>query len=216
MILSKFRAGRMLALPLALAGCGGVATNRSLYSVHEPVVERTRASLDLEAGPSGLSDAERGRLAEWLAAMHPGYGDHVTLDDGGGAEGARQDVATLLSAHGLALENGAPSPSDVPPGVLRVVVTRARASVPGCPDWSAKNDSNPNNATSSNFGCAVNGNLAAMVADPEHLLKGADAGGGGRVYSGGKAIAAWRDAPPSGLAGLRHTSTSSVSAGGGN
>src|SRR3546814_14290905 len=41
------------------------------------------------------------------------------------------------------------------------------------PDWSTKSSINFNNATSSNYGCATNSNLAAMVADPNDLIKGA-------------------------------------------
>ena len=69
------------------------------------------------------------------------------------------------------------TPGTVSPGTVRVVVTRSSASVPGCPDWSAKSDSTLGNATSSNYGCATNANMAAMIADPEHLLKGASGQG---------------------------------------
>jgi pilus assembly protein CpaD len=207
----------VLAAALALAGCGGVATNRSLDSLHQPVVERSRFTLDVAAGPAGLADGERTRLAAWLAAQGLGYGDRVALADGSGGDAARAEVAALASLHGLVLEDATgPVPDDVPAGVLRVAVTRSRASVPGCPEWSGNSESNPNNATSTNYGCAVNGNLAAMVADPEHLLKGEEFPVGARADGAGKAIAAWRNAPPSGVAGLRQANTSSVSATTGN
>ena len=82
-----------------------------------------------------------------------------------------------------------------------------KATVPNCPDWSAKSDFNPNNATSSNFGCATNSNIAAMVADPEHLLKGATGQSDTVVMSSTKAIGAYRELKPTGSAGLKAIST---------
>src|SRR3546814_5953833 len=79
----------------------------------------------------------------------------------------------MVERRGLLLSRDAPvTTGAVPEGYLRVVVTRASASVPGCPNWDSKSSLNPVNATSSNYGCATNGNLAAMVADPNDLIKG--------------------------------------------
>ena len=57
-------------------------------------------------------------------------------------------------------------------GPVRVVVSRTRATVPNCPNWSVPSQPNYNNRSMSNFGCAVNSNLAAMVANPEDLVHG--------------------------------------------
>jgi hypothetical protein len=63
------RRDRPLAGPDALAGCGGIATNRSLDSIHQPVVERTNYTLDVTTGPGGLSYPEQRRLTGWFEAM---------------------------------------------------------------------------------------------------------------------------------------------------
>jgi pilus assembly protein CpaD len=42
----------------------------------------------------------------------------------------------------------------------------------------------------------VNGNLAAMVANPEHLIKGAEGTGETVVMSSNKAIQSYRDQEP--------------------
>ena len=57
-------AGVALALSLGfpLAGCGGMANNRSLESLHQPVVQRSLYTLDLTTGPGGLSGSEQQRL----------------------------------------------------------------------------------------------------------------------------------------------------------
>ncbi|NOU03953.1 MAG: pilus assembly protein CpaD, partial [Novosphingobium sp.] len=52
-------------------------------------------------------------------------------------------------------------------------------------------------------------NLAAMVADPEHLLKGATGNGSTTVMSSTKAIDSYRKAPPTGENGIKQTSTKS-------
>lgn len=204
-------AGAVLALSLgvSLSACGGMPTNRSLESLHQPVVERTNYTLDVSTGPGGLSVPEQRRLAGWFEAMNLRYGDRISIDDPLASAATRAAVEALAARQGLLVSDDAPvTPGYVSPGTARIVVTRSKASVPGCPDWSAKSDVNLNNATSSNYGCAVNGNLAAMVADPEHLIKGAAGQSDTVVMSSNKAIGSYRDAKPTGEAGLKSSATS--------
>ena len=98
-------------------------------------------------------------------------------------------------------------PEDVAQAALSVAMLPSRAYVPDCPDWSNQTSDYNNNATHSNFGCAVNGNLAAMVADPEHLLKGAAGSGETVVMSSNKAIQSYRDQEPSGSGDLPGVAT---------
>lgn len=203
-------AGAALALSLGtmLSGCGGIATNRSLESVHQPVVERVNYTLDVSTGPGGLSYPEQRRLAGWFQAMDLRYGDRIAVDDPLDSEPTRAAVAALAGRHGLILSDTAPTTEGyVTAGTARIIVTRSKASVPECPDWASKSDFNPNNGTSSNYGCAINSNLAAMVADPEHLLKGAQGGGDTTVMSSSKAIGLYREQKPSGAGGLKATSS---------
>lgn len=199
-----------LSLGLALGGCGGVSGNRSLDSVHQPVVERTNYTLDVTAGPGGLSLPEQRRLAGWFEAMDLRYGDRVSIDDPLSSGATRSAVEAVASRFGMLVADEAPTtPGFVNAGTVRVVVTRSSAHVPGCPDWSAKSDMSLNNATSSNYGCANNSNLAAMVADPEHLLKGADSVGTTVTMSSTKAIDSYRKKPPTGQGDIKQTSTKS-------
>lgn len=199
-----------LSLALGLSGCmGGMADNRSLESVNQPVVARTNYTLDIGAGPGGPSFAEQRRLAGWFEALNLRYGDRITIDDPSQSPSNRAAVEAIAARHGLLVGNAAPvTPGYVNPGTVRVVVTRATASVPNCPNWSAKSDATLNNATSKNYGCATNGNLAAMVADPEHLLKGDDTGSDTVIMSSDKAIDTYRENKPTGAGGLKQTSTS--------
>jgi pilus assembly protein CpaD len=86
---------------------------------------------------------------------------------------------------------------------------RTQASVPGCPDWSDKIDNKLNNATSPGFGCAINGNMAVMVANKEDLVQGARSSGSTVVMSNNKAIKAYRTMPTTGEGGLRSLSSKS-------
>jgi len=183
-----------LSLGLALSACGGMATNRTLESVHQPVVEKTNYVFDLTTGPGGLSLPEQRRLVGWFDAMNLHYGDRIYIDDPLASPVTRGAVETVAAKYGMLLSDGAPvTQGYVNAGTARVVVVRATASVPGCPDWRDKSDANFANGASKGYGCAVNGNLAAMVADPQHLIKGATGTGETVVMTSTKAIDAFRD-----------------------
>jgi pilus assembly protein CpaD len=199
----------VLSLGLSLAGCvGGVAKNNSLESIHQPVVERVNYTLDVNTGSGGLSYPEQRRLTGWLEAMDLRYGDRIAIDDPLASGATRSVVESIVAPYGLMLSETAPVTSGyVNAGMARVVITRSKANVPNCPDWSARSDANPLNATSSNYGCASNGNLSAMVANPEHLLKGAQSRSDTVVMSSNKAIDSYRTAEPTGKQGLKAPST---------
>ncbi len=191
--------GLIVTLALALAGCGGLPRNATLYSPHQPEVSHTSLSLDLPASADGLAPAQTRQLAEWFTAMDLRYGDAVTVADPQERKASLAAVADVVAGFGLAQTSPAPIPggtNSVAPGTLRVIITRAHAHVAHCPDWSGNAASNPRNATSTNYGCATYSNLAAMVANPDDLLHGATATGHTGSMSAEKAIAAWRMAPP--------------------
>ena len=202
------------AAVLALAGCGGMAANRSLDSVRQPLVEQQDFTIDLAAGPGGLGYGEQQRLDDWFDALRLGHGDSVALHDPAGDPVTRETIAALAGGRGALLASAVPLPA-MPPGIARVVVTRSRAYVPGCPDWSAKSDINFSAATYPNYGCAVNGNLAAMVADTADLIRGVSDPGSTVTMTGTKAIEAYRAAPPTGTQGLRSTSSAAGAGGSG-
>ncbi|OYX47503.1 MAG: pilus assembly protein CpaD [Sphingomonadales bacterium 32-64-22] len=192
-----------LALGLGACAASGTSTNGTLYSVHEPVVERNNFTLDLATNAGGLPISEQQRLADWFEAMDIGYGDRIGLDAAIDNPAVREDVAAIASRHSLLLSDGAPvTEGFIDPGKVRVVVTRARAYVPGCPDWSDQEGTTFGNNTSPNFGCAVNSNLAAMIADPEHLLEGASGTGETTVMTSTRAIQSYREQAPTASEGV--------------
>ncbi|WP_423140570.1 CpaD family pilus assembly protein [Parablastomonas sp. CN1-191] len=206
----------VLALGLSLSACGGIPSNRSLESIHQPVVYRTNYALDLMAGPDGLSPNEARRLAGWFEALDLRYGDKIAIDDPLASSATRASIEAVASRYGMLVGADAPvTQGAISAGTARVVVSRSRAEVPGCPDWSAKSDLNDVNGAGSNYGCATNGNLAVMVADPQHLIKGEVGNGETTVMSSNKAIETYRAADPTGTKGLKDNGTSSASSGSG-
>lgn len=190
-----------LSMVVSLGGCAGLTAqnNNTLESIHQPVVERTNYTLDVATGSGGISLPEQRRLAGWFDAMDLRYGDRIAIDDPLASGATRAAVEAIAARYGILLSDGAPVTAGyVNPGTARIVVTRSTASVPGCADWSKNSEFSLMNETSTNFGCAVNGNLAAMVANPEDLVRGSTATGQTSVMSSNKAIEAYRSTAPTG------------------
>ena len=205
-----------LTLGLGLAGCGGMPTNTSLYSTKQPVVERTNFTLDVTTSSAGLPISEQQRLNGWFETMDLRYGDRIAIENPGQNPAVTSAIREIAGRYGLMISDVAPATAGmVQPGQARVVITRTSAAVPGCPDWSAKSDMNYNNATSPNFGCAVNSNLAAMVADPQDLLEGKKGSGETVIATSNKAIASFREAEPTGAGGLMDAAAGGGGGGGG-
>jgi len=191
-----------LAPALLIGGCMGTQ-NRGLESVHQPVVSRSDYVLDLATTGYALGSGEKQRLRGWLGSMRLGYGDRVAIDDpAGSGSGVREDVAGVVASYGLLLGDEAPvTGAPVAPGTVRVVVSRAHAAVPGCPDWSRNESTEFDQNTSSNHGCAINSNLAAMIANPSDLVRGQGNDEGTDPKVNFRAIEAYRKAAPSGGGG---------------
>jgi len=196
-----------LLVGAALAGCttnpsGPItaANNPSLYSVHQPVVERTDYVLDLDASGDHLSASEQARLIGWFRSIELRYGDQLFVEEPRDypSPGARASVANLIGQYGLFLRDGAPvTQGVVAPGTVRIVASRFVASVPSCPNWSG-DDSQSNVNTSSNYGCGVNSNIAAMVANPNDLVLGQQGSGAGAASVANRAVRVYRERQPTG------------------
>lgn len=189
-----------LAPAMLVAGCSGTQ-NRGLESVHQPVVSRADYAFDVGTGSGGLERGEGQRLDGWLGSLKVGYGDRIAIDDPSRDPATRADVAAAAARFGLLVSDDAPvTAAPIAAGTARVVVSRARASVPGCPDYSRMAQPDYEGHTASNYGCAVNSNFAAMIANPNDLVRGA----GNDVYDpaiGTRAIDRFRKAEPTGGGG---------------
>lgn len=215
--MKQFATFTIAALASTLAGCAGTAnSNTSLESVHQPIVRNAIHSFDVSTANGELPPSEQGRLQGWFDAMGIRYGDRIAVEDPSvyGSSAAITTIRSMVSRRGLILSEAVPvTAGTLSQGQLRVTVTRASASVPGCPDWASKSSINMKNATSANYGCATNSNLAGMVADPNDLIKGATDQRNDPTAAT-KPIRTFREKIPTGAGELRGESTSSGTGGG--
>lgn len=201
-----------LAVPaLTLGGCGTL--NRGVESIKQPVVSRTDYVFDAQLSGGALAPGEAERVAGWLSAMNLRYGDQVAVDDPNPyGSRAKAQVAAIVASRGMRLADRAPiTTAPMSAGTVRIVVTRTAASVPGCPDFTRSGSSEFEGSSTSNFGCATNANLAAMVADPMDLVRGRTGNDTVDTQASNRAIDTYRKATPTGGGG---TTVKSESTGG--
>jgi pilus assembly protein CpaD len=198
----------LIAAGSALAGCQNMpdVPSAGLATVNVPVVTSADYVFDAAAPGGALAPGEGQRLDGWFQGLGLGYGDTIYVD-GSYAPEARAQVAAIASRYGMLVSAGAPVTAGmVAPGSTRIVVARRRAVVPACPNWSQPSQPDWDNKATSNFGCSVNSNLAAMVADPEDLVHGREGNGVGDPMTGAKAVNFYRSQAPSGTKGLADVS----------
>jgi len=194
----------LIALLPALAACAStgdadIPAQQGVAAVHVPVVNRAQYVFDAPAPYGELASGDAARLDAWFNGLDLGYGDSIYLDGITGGE-VRSSVARLAGKYGMLLSQGTPAtPGSVGPGNVRVIVSRARADVPNCPDWSEPASPNYANRLLSNFGCGVNSALAMQVANPEDLVHGREGTGVGDAAAAAKAIEMYRNWPLTGV-----------------
>ncbi|WP_037500110.1 CpaD family pilus assembly protein [Sphingomonas jaspsi] len=200
----------ILAAATSLAGCVHTDANipaRGVESLNVPVVSKSTYVFDAAAPDGSLGSTEQARLDGWFAGLQLGYGDSIYVD-GPYSDAARRDVARVAGRYGMMVSDGAPvTEGQVAPGAVRVVVSRTRASVPNCPNWSDRSERTLDNTMYSNFGCAVNGAYAAMIANPEDLVHGREGSGVVDARTAAKAVDVYRKQVPTGSGKLQSVST---------
>jgi pilus assembly protein CpaD len=130
--------------------------------------------VDFARGAKMVTASEVAGLSNFLRDNAVGDGDSVTVAGSSTASAltaARRAavVAELNMLHVHAVRAAATVPVS---NAVRVHVDHVVVTAPQCPDWSKPEADNPDNSSSSNFGCATEANLAAMVANPADLARG--------------------------------------------
>jgi pilus assembly protein CpaD len=130
-------------------------------------IRRGRAPLTVEVGAASAMDAPSRALAQALALQLQ-------------AEGLKPAELSLR----LILNDPA-----TPPGLAHLRFASAVAILPACGDWSEARDNSP----APDYGCSLQRNIGAMVADPRDLLGAEDQtpAEGGRI---GEAVDKYRQA----------------------
>lgn len=189
----------VIAAPVAALQAG--RANRGVESVHQPVVQRSDYVFDVSG--NGLDPIGAAQVQQWFDAIGLAYGDRISIDTSVGAPSSNRAIAAIVGRYGLFVSDGAPvTEGAIIPGNVRIVVSRSTASVPGCPDYSRASQPNFVGASSSNYGCATNSTLAAMVANPQDFVSG-QTGAGSSPETAAKAIKVWRNADPTAKGGLK-------------
>ena len=200
------------ALGLAVAGCAAQprqltpANNPSVYSLHQPVVERTNFVFDLRA--------ERRPRARRRAGAARRL---VRLDRRSATATASRSTSRAATNRPARATTSPGSPADY--GLL---LTRRRAGHRGRgPAGHGPRRRQPRRApvsraartgrdpgiespvrTGTNYGCAINSNLAAMIANPDDLVHGQDGSGRDSAATAGRAIRTYRERAPTGRQAL--------------
>lgn len=180
--------------------------NRSMDSVHQPVVSSAAYLYDLPDNGAGLTRDQADRFIGWLDALNVGYGDRIAIAGGSDyvSPGLRADVEAIVGRRGMFIgADGSAEAGLAPSGSVRLILRKTTAFVPGCPDWSSTAETNGVNGLSSNFGCGVNSNLAAMVADPQDLVRGQTTDSILRMATSATAIKTYREKTPTGAGDLK-------------
>jgi len=86
------------------------------------------------------------------------------------------------------------------------VVSRTTASVPTCPNWSDARALGGTSSSHSNYGCATNSNLAAMIADPADLVLGQAGTTTDDAAEAAKAVKSYRNRIQTGIDKLKSES----------
>lgn len=192
----------IVLLASAVAGCQTappMSADRGVHAVNEPVLNRSSYVIDVAAPGGAVPPQELARLDGWFGGLQVGYGDSIYVD-GPYADVARGQLAQVAGKYGLMVLPAAPvTAGAVPQDMVRVVVSRNRAEVPGCPNWSVPSQPNFENRMMSNFGCGVNANMAMQVANPEDLFHGREGSSSVDAIAGAKAIVMYRNWPLTGV-----------------
>ncbi|MCP5396233.1 MAG: hypothetical protein H6918_05800 [Sphingomonadaceae bacterium] len=87
--------------------------------------------------------------------------------------GATRDaIAQIASRHGILVSEGAPVTSGYVSQAQPCVITRSKRFGAGLPGLVCQVRPELRQRDQPGYGCAIGSNLAAMVADPEDLIRG--------------------------------------------
>lgn len=178
----------LAVLALVVAGCADLADHD--YRLRYPIgVEQHTAILDV-----GPLDADQDRIAAFAGDFLKTGGDgkvFVTVNgrtsDDADAIAMAQDIGATLRGLGLAAGEIELRLTVGDAAERRAVLTYAFyvARPPECSQYSRDITTNLDNSPTDNFGCSIQRNLSAMIANPRDLL-GPQDGGAGRY--GGRSV----------------------------
>lgn len=174
--------GFSLAAILMAGSCAIPATNDAKSIMEDPevnhpiAVEPSYQSMKLYYSPadSGISPADQARFDSFVAD----YQDHgngsiaVSAPAGINSKMMIGFFAQRINDMGVPKDHILVASHDAPDGDMRVEINYVsyQAHTDKCGDWSENLAYSADNLTPKNFGCSVQHNIAAQIADPRDLL----------------------------------------------
>jgi pilus assembly protein CpaD len=159
---------RTCRLPRAAALLfAGILSACATLPADRPETALSRIVLEREVRDIALADTDLEGLRAFIAREGTRPGDSYAVLAGGTADASAmvREIASATGGRAVVTVGGSP------PGRVGIRLTRVRATVRGCPDWSDAGEDFTNRPFS-NFGCADAVNLAAHLADPNDLYAG--------------------------------------------
>jgi pilus assembly protein CpaD len=174
-----FRAAAVASM--LVAGSCSVANDGNTISEdgsfnHPITVEPTYRELKVQfaGGEAGVSSDDAVKFDAFLAdyRAHGNGSLGISVPNGAPSQAAITFFAERAAATGISRDKILVSTHDVTNGDFRVDVTYISysAKTDTCGDWSEDLAFTAENQTPKNFGCSVQHNIAAMVADPRDLV----------------------------------------------
>jgi len=143
---------------------------------HPIAVEPTYQELKVQfaGGPAGMTPDDAMKFDAFLAdyRAHGNGSLGISVPNGAPSRAAITYFAERAAATGISRDKILVSTHDAPGSDLRVEINYIAytARTQACGDWSENESFTLDNRTSKNFGCSIQQNIAAMVADPRDLL----------------------------------------------
>jgi pilus assembly protein CpaD len=174
-------------LSLLVAGSCSVANDGTTISEdgthnHPITVEPSYRDLKVQftGGDEGMTAEDTVKFDAFVAdyRTHGNGSLGISVASGPAAHAAITYFAERAASSGISRDKILVSTHDAANGDARVDVSYIayKASADSCGDWSEDLGFTLENQTPKNFGCAVQHNIAAMVADPRDLLGPREAG----------------------------------------
>ncbi|HKQ46167.1 MAG TPA: CpaD family pilus assembly protein [Rhizomicrobium sp.] len=141
---------------------------------HPITVEPKFRELKVQFAAGGMSADDAAKFDAFLADYRVrGNGSlGISVPSGSSSRAATEFFAERAAATGISRDKILVSTHNAVNGDMRVDVSYIAytAHAESCGDWSENEAFTLDNRTSKNFGCSVQRNIAAMVADPRDLL----------------------------------------------
>ncbi len=168
-----------LGLALALGACASFEErHHAALNVDKRIpieVAPSVETLDVVPGADGrLSPSDQGRVLAFMQAFQGDGNGALTVASAGGARGAataQRQIAELAVMAGLGADRVRLATDPSAGAAMRLTFVRYVAKVRPCDDWSENLLTTYDNTPYPSFGCAMQTNFAAQVADPRDLVE---------------------------------------------